>query len=270
MNKLQEKEFELLKLFIDICNKYDLKYYLVCGSALGAVKYKGFIPWDDDIDVALLRDDYEKFLEIAPHELPSWVFVQNCRTEPDYPHLGTKLRNTNTTYLEKDFKNLDLNQGIFIDVFPLDGYPNSIEEQKELEKKKMYFYRRRFTKLAKPIHKDILLTIYSLLYLFFGMFKNTQKACLGNEELIKKYSPKESELWCNYANSIRKYEYSPKSHYGEGIFMKFEGLDVRIPEDYDGYLTLKYGDYKADLPDKLKVPSHHYLVDLEKSYKEYV
>ena len=75
MNELQQREFEMLKLFVGICEKLDLKYYLVCGSALGAAKYQGFIPWDDDIDVAMPRNDYETFLQKAQDMLPEWCFL---------------------------------------------------------------------------------------------------------------------------------------------------------------------------------------------------
>ena len=100
MTELQKKEFEMLCLVVDICNQLDLEYYLVCGSALGAVKYNGFIPWDDDVDVALPRKDYELFLSKASSMLPSWCFIQNYRTDPKFPLLGTKLRNSKTTFIE--------------------------------------------------------------------------------------------------------------------------------------------------------------------------
>lgn len=95
MNDLQKCELELLKYFIDICNKLNLRYYLVCGSALGAVKYGGFIPWDDDVDVALPRPDYEMFIKNAQRMLPSHVFLQNSMTDPQFPLIFSKLRNSN-------------------------------------------------------------------------------------------------------------------------------------------------------------------------------
>ena len=136
MNDLQRAEFEILKIFVDICEKYDLKYYLVCGSALGAVKYSGFIPWDDDIDVALLRSDYDKFCELAPTVLPKNIFLQNFRTDPEFPHIFSKLRNSNTTFIEKGTAHLKINHGVYIDVFPLDGYPVDSKKQISFEKKK--------------------------------------------------------------------------------------------------------------------------------------
>ena len=91
MNKLQEIEFEMLKEFVRICDELNLTYYLVCGSALGAVKYKGFIPWDDDLDVALPRPDYEIFCQKAQSMLPSHLFLQNYKTDANYPLFMSKI-----------------------------------------------------------------------------------------------------------------------------------------------------------------------------------
>ena len=79
MNDLQKVEFELLKVFIETCEKLNLNYFLVCGSALGAVRHGGFIPWDDDMDVGMYREDYNKFMELAPALLPEGLFLQNYR-----------------------------------------------------------------------------------------------------------------------------------------------------------------------------------------------
>ena len=139
MTELQKAELDLLKYFIEICNKLDLKYFLVCGSALGAVKYNGFIPWDDDIDVALKRDDYEVFCSYAQNMLPSNIFLQNHNTEPGFPHIYSKLRNSDTTYIEMSAKKLDINHGIYIDIFPLDGYPKNKFTQTIFEFRKRLF-----------------------------------------------------------------------------------------------------------------------------------
>lgn len=271
MNDLQKKEFELLKLFVDICEQLDLTYYLVCGSALGAVKYNGFIPWDDDIDVALPRKDYEIFLERAKEYLPDNVFLQNYRTDKLYYGLGSKLRNSNTTFIEKGIEHLNINHGIYIDVFPLDGYPIEKKEQKYFERKKMYFYRRRYVRLRPFWHRDVGLTLCSLAYRICGMFSKTEKYVECNEKLNASYLLEKSEMWCNYANSFRKVEYSPKWYYGNGRWAEFEGLKVRIPEKYDEYLTQKYGDWRQDLPKEKQIGHHYYKVlDIEKPYTEYM
>lgn len=271
MTELQKIEFELLKKFVEICNKYNLTYYLVCGSALGAAKYQGFIPWDDDIDVALPRKDYEIFLEKAQELLPEHVFLQNYRTEKYFYVLGSKLRDSRTTYIEKGIEHLPINHGVFIDIFPLDGYPVEEKEIRLFERKKMYYYRRRYVRLRPIIHRDIGLTVCSCLHRLFGMYSDTEKYVRENEQLNKKYPVGKSKLWCNYANSKSKLEYAPQWHYGVGTTMKFEGLDVRIPEKYDEYLTQKYGDWRADLPKEKQVGHHYYEVcDLDTPYTEYL
>ena len=139
MTNLQKIEFGILKEFIRICEILNLKYYIVCGSALGAVKYGGFIPWDDDIDVALPREDYEVFLCEAPKYLPEHLFLQTYKTDPKIPVIYAKLRNSNTTYIENSCKSIDMNHGIYIDIFPLDGYPVALKEQKKLERAKLFY-----------------------------------------------------------------------------------------------------------------------------------
>ena len=133
MTDLQKKSFELLQLVINVCEKRNIKYFLVCGSALGAVKYHGFIPWDDDIDIGMPRLDYNRFLEIAPNELPNWCFLQNFRTEKMFPQIYSKLRNSHTTFIEKGLAHVSINHGIYIDIFPIDGHPKSQLSQKIFE-----------------------------------------------------------------------------------------------------------------------------------------
>ena len=271
MTELQEREFQILKCFLDVCEKLNLRYYLVCGSALGAVKYGGFIPWDDDIDVALPRSDYEKFLLHAKEYLPDWIFVQNYRTNRKFPLLGTKLRDNNSTYIEKWCSKIDMHHGVFIDVFPLDGYPTKTKEIRRFEHKKKYYWKRRCTQLEKPIHRNIGLTICSLLWLAFGLFDNTASYVKQNEDMLKLYYLEDSIKWCNFANSMSDKEYSLKFYYGEGLFTEFEGIPMRIPENYDAYLTQKYGAWREELPEEKQVGHHYYVIcDLNRPYTEYI
>ena len=99
MNALQKRELELFQAFLQVCHQLKLPYFLVCGSALGAVKYQGFIPWDDDMDIAMLRPDYEVFLAQAPALLPGHIFLQNYKTDPAFPAIYSKLRLSGTLFL---------------------------------------------------------------------------------------------------------------------------------------------------------------------------
>ena len=132
LQKMQEVEIDLFKAFIEVCQKLQLKYYLLGGTLLGAVRHKGFIPWDDDIDVGMPRKDYEIFIQKAQDLLPEHYFVQTLYSEPTIPYNFCKIRNSNTTFVEYSIKKLNINHGVYIDVFPLDGYPNDKKEQKKI------------------------------------------------------------------------------------------------------------------------------------------
>ena len=193
MNELQQAEFALLKAFDQVCAKLGLKYFLVCGSALGAAKYRGFIPWDDDIDVALYREDYEIFCAHAAALLPEHLFVQNDRTDPAFPAIYSKLRDSNTTYIEKSARHLPIHHGIFIDVFPLDGYPDG-----RLARRRLEFFKR--------LYKHALAAAFSLdrsggeqlLYLvdrLLGTPKRTAQIARKYTERISRYPAKTSDIF---------------------------------------------------------------------------
>lgn len=266
MNELQKKEFEILTRFIDICEKNNLTYYLVCGSALGAVKYGGFIPWDDDVDVALPREDYEKFLQIAPSMLPEHLFVQNYRTDPAFPKIFTKIRDSRTTYIESDYRKLKINHGVFIDVFALDGYPESEDEIRAFEKKKKMYLR--FTSCSLLPAGSFKSKVLRQILRCFCFHKRTAKYLKEYEQLICKY--KNADVYCNYGNFRGFMEKTPKEIYGCGEKAQFEGLTVTVPSQYDFYLKEKYGDYHDDPPADEQVPHHYFSVmDLNKTYTEY-
>lgn len=269
MNNLQEKEYSLLKYFIEICEKLNLNYYLLCGSALGAVKYQGFIPWDDDIDVGLPREDYIVFCEKAQDLLPKDIFLQTYLTDSNYPCIFAKIRDSNTTYIEKSSAKISMNHGVYIDVFPLDGYPEDIKQQQKIERKKLFFKLQ----LLSAYESDCSFKIKVLKKIFrlFGIHKRTKKILVKYENLISSYSTETSKIWCNHGNWQGKLEYAPQEQYGSGITMSFEGLEVRIPQKYDEYLTQKYGDWRAELPKEQQVGHHFYeKLDLKNSYRMYI
>lgn len=271
MTQLQRLQFDMLKCAIDICERLDLRCYLVCGSALGAVKYAGFIPWDDDVDIALLRGDYERFCREAQALLPEYYFLQNSRTDPGAPIICSKLRDSRTTFIEQSVSHLDMNHGVYIDIFPLDGYPDGEKERRRFDFH--LFWRKivlhsvyRMNDRMKPTTKLFLLAERIL-----GLSRNPKRRVDSITALITRYPPEESRLWCNYGNWQGRLEYAPREQYGNGIWATFEGLRVRIPEDYDAYLTQKYGDWRAELPVEQQV-GHHYaeVIDLEHPYTDYV
>ena len=265
MNQLQQKQFELLSCFVELCEALRIPYFLVCGSALGAVKYGGFIPWDDDVDVALLRPDYDRFLREAPALLPEGMFLQTFRSDPAYPHLFAKLRDSRTTFVEREVAHLPMNHGVFIDVFPLDGYPTEKREQKQLERRKGLYKRL----LLSAFHGDFRLRTRMGVKIMrlFGVHKRTAGILAKYEEMISAYPPATSSILCNHGNWQGMLEYAPREQYGEGRSASFEGLTVRIPAEAEAYLTQKYGDFRADPPPQEQRGHHNCtVVDLEMAY----
>ena len=141
-NEVWRVELDLLEKFKSICKKYNLKYTASSGTLLGAVRHKGFIPWDDDIDVALMWPDYIKLLEVAPEECQYPYFFQSFLTEKDGEASACRLRRSDTTGCtkwESENVGLDYNKGIFIDIFPLFWVPNTTCE-KEIQKEAVLFF----------------------------------------------------------------------------------------------------------------------------------
>ena len=274
MTGLQNAEFEILKEYIGVCEKLGLTYYLVCGSALGAVKYGGFIPWDDDVDIALPRPDYDILTEKAGELLPEHMFLQNYLTDPDYPLLSSKLRNVNTTYIEKNLADFDIVHGVFIDVFPIDGMPDGEAEQKKYMKKLRSFERRRTANQPRKKQGSGRIGLRSLMIYYYnrltGAYKDTSKVMERFSGFLRSFPPEESKIWCVHHEEREFWAFNPAEWYGEGSDAVFEGLEVRIPEQYDLYLTKRYGDWRADLPDDQKTGHHYYTVcDLDLPYAEY-
>ncbi len=269
MTELQKLEFEMMKEVVRICDELDLRYYLVCGSALGAVKYGGFIPWDDDADIGLFREDYEIFISEAQKLLPKHLFLQNHRTDPKYPYIFGKIRNVNTAYIEKSTASLNMNHGVYIDVFPLDGYPENEEERQRLEKIKASCRKKLSCVFRLPRSRKAVLGM--MLRRVCGYHRKTADIIEEYTKAVSEYPAQGSEIICNHGNWQEKLEYAPRTQYGDGAWASFEGLKVRVPEKYDEYLTQKYGNWRAELP-KEQQRGHHYteIVDLERPYTDYI
>lgn len=271
--KLKEIEVCILNEFIAVCQRYDLRYYVIGGTLLGTVRHKGFIPWDDDIDVAMPRKDYEKFEKIAPKSLPRHLFFQTRKSDPEYFYSFGKIRNSNTTFIETACRNKRINQGIYIDVFPLDYYPENRIKQTLIDFMNLMF-RFRFK-------KEIAISSYKkssvLGRIIDSVGSNTMMVFMPTVslayELRKKMHTKcqNSLLWANYGGAWGRKEIVPISWYGKGKKMKFENTAVIVPDRYDLWLKRVYGDYMK-LPPVEKRVTHHYadIIDVNHSYKYYI
>ncbi len=266
MNDVQSVVFDILKQFLAICEKLNLRYYVVNGSALGAVKYKGFIKWDDDVDVAMPREDYQVFCEKAQELLPDNLFLQNYRTDPAFPQIYSKIRNSDTTFMEQGSKHLKMNHGCYLDIFPLDNYSGDFKTLDKIKLKVLNTLRVcAFNDLRskKVVIRNKILS-------FFGFHRRTS-AIISRIESIYINNNQDCEYWCNYGDRQSFVGAFPKNYYGNGVTVSFEGTDVLIPEKYDEYFTVKYGDWRQEPPEEEQCTHHTtVLIDVNKPYTEYM
>ena len=272
-NDLQIILVDILKEFIKVCDKLGLKYYALGGTLLGVVRHNGFIPWDDDIDIGMFRDDYEIFLKEAPKYINKKFFLQTYISDEEYPQIFAKLRDSETTFIDKIVKNINMNHGVYIDIFPLD----KLSDNKHIQRFNMLYFKLLREKLYNNLYFDadnrrgIKGRILNLLAKIILFNKNREEILESIEKLIRKYNSKDLNYIWNAGGAWGIKEIVNIEWFGEGIKKKFEGLDIVIPSDYDSYLRNIYGNYK-ELPPEEKRFSHHIceVIDLNKSYKEYV
>ena len=268
MNDLQRAIFDIFQAYVDICDTLHLRYFMINGSALGARKYQGFIPWDDDIDVAMPREDYEIFCSRAQSMLPSRIFVQNYKTDRQFPHPYAKLRNSDTTFLESGVEHLEMNHGIWMDIFPLDGYP---EENKQVRTLKI---RKRILtwKLCCAFRdkSSLKIRMRNSIFRAIGFHRHTAETLVKLDHIVSRYGENQ-QMWCNHGAATQQKSCIPREYYGKGIRMQFEGRDVVVPEKIDDYLKLLYGEWEKELPREKQRSHHKYVIcDLNLPYSDYL
>lgn len=248
-DKLHKVDLEILKEVVNICDENDLKYYMIGGTMLGAIRHKGFIPWDDDIDLGLPREDYEKFLSIAPTLLSKRLRVVNYKTDPDYPYYITRIQDTDTKVIEIRYRHENKFTYASIDIFPLDGTPNnslirklyylrvlmhrammSLHYKKGIDsERKRNMVERLFLNLVTKLPTDKM----------FNAFNQKNNI----DKILKKHKMHESNYTGNIMGAYRTREIVPTKLYGKDSFYQFEDVSLRGFEFYDEYLTQLYGDY---------------------------
>ena len=252
----------MLDNFILICKEYNLKYTLLGGSVLGAVRHRGIIPWDDDIDIGMPRNDYEKLLTIADKVFFKKYKLVSIHNDKDYIYPFAKLFDNETTLIEyQDFFYLG---GIYIDIFPLDGIPQNADER--VDKIEKLRYKARHLTLAKYSlkHKKkhyLRCLLYKVIY---KNYNNILKKC---DNLSRKYPYNKQYNIANYFGAWGKKEISDYSWFNPLKEYTFEGRIVWGPNNYDAYLTKMYGDYMTPPPiEKRKSHHSHYFIDLSRRY----
>lgn len=266
--KIWAVELDMLLEFDRVCRKHKLKYFLASGTLLGAVRHRGFIPWDDDIDVYMMRDGYEKFMNLSG-EFKAPYFLQTPYTDPGYFFSFAKIRNTNTSMLNGTFLFQGFNQGICIDIFPLDNVMHEDYVSNYEIIKQLLLENSTYMRLTNPY--------------------------LKNDERVRSYrGGNPLERYEKIQATAMKHRYEKTEYVSEAVVTiyrseknifhaedfasscegELEGLSFNIPEGYDRILRIRFKDYMSFPPVKERGTCHRNLifnpdVPYEKILKKY-
>ena len=271
LRQVQKKSLDMAIYFRDFCRENNLKFFLCGGCCIGAIRHKGFIPWDDDVDVFMPRDDYEKLGEIWGKKADIKRFYY-CREDEvhHYRNLFATINDNNTTFIKVHQAELDINHGIVLDILPLDGYPNS-----KVSRACQVFWATIYSIFCAQIspinHGKLANLVGNLILKCVPSDKFRFKIWKFAEKKMTKYKIKD----CNYITELcsgplymkKKY---PKVAFDKAVYFNFEGEQMPVPAGYDEYLRIAFGDYMK-LPPKEKQVPHHDVVfcDVLNCYKKY-
>ena len=263
--ELQDKILEIMVNIHNFCAKYNIEYCLMGGSALGAKRHGGFIPWDDDLDIFMTPNNYEKFKKMLNEtkELPSY-YLQELGLTNGMVTMA-KIRDSYTTYLESALKGWKINHGIYIDIFILHISPNN---------KILQYHQYIWAKYV--VCKSLANKNYSkrkgavgILMKFLRLFPKKFLINYGLRQLYK-YKDKDTNYYCNFLG---------KAGYKKGLYKKewikpyklanFETTKLYVPNDLEAFLNCRFGDYmKIPSADRIKWEQHAEIWDTKKSFKE--
>ena len=264
-NKLHACHIILLDEVKRICKLHGLQYFAIAGTLLGAVRHKGAIPWDDDMDLGLMRPDYDKFLEIVKTELDERILLQDFDTDPHYGLPFAKLMLKDTVMVERSAADNSAKKGIYIDIFPFDNAPDSEVQQQNHDRKTYFLKRLLLAKQGYKVYqkgetkKKLVYTMLSCLGVVFSA-KKVQSMLL---KAITAYNGIDTKKVVNIggAYGYRK-ETLEKVWFHDTVELPFENTTISAPAEYKEYLTYFYGDYMTP-PSENKRGDRHSIVKLD-------
>jgi len=268
MKSVWKVQMDIVEEFMRICETHNLKYFAIGGTLLGAVRHGGYIPWDDDVDFAMMRDQYDLFCKYAKKELRHPYVLQNFESDIYFFEGFSKIRNSETTQITVWAKEhrMRFNQGICIDIFPVDGVGD--ESMLQWQRK----WDQRFRGVRKLVRDPLRKSAYGafkdivcrIMYFFIG-----KKLCKMREDVFRRQTVKDSARVGLIAYNLTKDNWRwAKSLSEKFIHVPYEYLEIPIPEGYDGILHQHYGDWHK----LVKGASSHTEIffDVKKSYIEYL
>lgn len=273
--KIWAIQMDLLNQMIEVCNKLNIQVYIYAGTLLGAVRHQGFIPWDDDIDVCMKRDDFNKLLKFGPKEFKHPYFLQTGVTDQRFYLDYARLRNSDTTGIIVSQKATDYNNGIYIDVFVLDGYSEDANQVTKLisRRNKLKYLVNAYqmndldeNNKAKNLLKSLLhytfckIVPLKIVMGWVGKNLSTYNNTTNRLSLMTHPERLYSRYWCT------------KEELSEVVYLPFEGMKVPAPAKYKDILSHMYGNYMEFPPVEKRGTWHEgvFEFDPEISYVEYI
>ncbi len=265
LRKVQLMILTIFKEIVRICDENNISYFIIGGTALGAVRHGGFIPWDDDLDIGMTRRNYNRFLKIAQEKLPPELFLQTVKTDQESVFYFTKVRKNGTKFIEKYCKDLNIHHGLFVDIFPFDNIPDNIMLRKKHYIKVNFwanlFISRCVTGTSEPQYGVVgclKIAIRKVLHFFL-------------KPLSKQYLYKRLDLACQEYNSAKSetvsfvknlYLQIPSIDAEHTQRILFEGLEVSCPGHVEEYLKHNYGDYLILPSEEKRVGHRPYILEV--------
>lgn len=256
LEEIKVIELDILKMFHNFCEANNIRYFIAYGTLLGAIRYKGFIPWDDDVDVLVPREDYDRLITLFQDNDQYCLFAFEKNRKYRYPF--AKLCNVKTRLVENVYPNNGVDLGLNIDIFPLDTWDNDLEEAKrEAKRIKKDVARLGYTKLDKPLTSNPV-------KFFAWSIRIALCKLRGSTYYIKKIigqSNKPEQKGSRYVGAKVWPIYGERGiisaeAFADTVEIEFEGEKFPAPAGYDTYLTCLYGDYLPEPPVE-KRKTHH-------------
>lgn len=270
MKRVWKVEIDLLQVFAELCEKHHLRYWVAYGTLLGAVRHQGFIPWDNDVDVWMPREDYEKLLQIEQAEIPEPYFLQTTLNDNDYYCPYARLRNSNTTEIGVT-RNNRCNNGIYLDVFPLDGFP--CEKLTQKFRWHLIHLINIYTHAYIYNHNPSRLTRFLNTLTHLPGFRPNLARNFRRINALARKVPFSAADWVScvvFPASPYPISNYRRADFDDTVMLPFEYIQVAAPAGYDGFLKTRYGNYMQFPPVSKRGTWNDMTFEPDIPYKQYM